>query len=125
MVIDCRINRITNYELLSFLNDIGCSGMQFQLLRFWGRHPRAKLSLYAIAYALDAAKISLRLAIKSLVEKGILFVQHSGNGLTTYALNNDQGTQKYIDELAKLDWDEAKKLAKQLKEGNHPCQQDK
>ena len=125
MVIDCRINRIANYELLSFLNDIGCSGMQFQLLRFWGRHPRAKLSLYAIAYALDAAKISLRLAIKSLVEKGILFVQHSGNGLTTYALNNDQRTQKYIDELAKLDWDEAKKMANQLKEGNHPCQQDK
>ena len=125
MVIDCRINRITNYELLSFLNDIGCSGMQFQLLRFWGRHPRAKLSLYAIAYALDAARINLRHAITALVEKGILFVQHSGNGLTTYALNNDQRTQKYIDELAKLDWDEAKKLENQLKEGNHPCQQDK
>ena len=116
MVIDCGINRIVNYELLSFLKDMGCSGIQFQLLRFWGRHPRAKLSLYTIASALDTARINLRHAITALVEKDILIAQHDGNGLTTYALTSDQRTQEYIDELAKLDWGETKNLEKQLEE---------
>lgn len=117
MVIDCGINRVVNYELLSFLKDTGCCGMQFQLLRFWGRHPRAKLSLYTIASALDTARINLRYAITALVEKDILIAQHDdGNGLTTYALTSDQRTQEYIDELAKLDWNETKSLEKQLEE---------
>lgn len=107
---------MSNYELLSFLEDIGCSSMQFQLLRFWGRHPRAKLSLYTIAYALDTARGKLRDAITALVEKGILLIQSNGKGLTTYALNSDHQSQKFIDELAKLDWSEAKNLEGQLKE---------
>lgn len=116
MVTDCRINQMASCELISFLKDIGCSDMQFQLLRFWGRHPRAKLSLYTIASALDTARINLRHAITALVEKSILIAQHDDNGLTTYALTSDQRTQEYIDKLARLDWGETKILEKQLEE---------
>jgi hypothetical protein len=116
MVTDYRINRIVNYDLLLFLKDIGCSGIQFRLLCFWGRHPKSRLSLYTVARALDTARINLRDAMTDLVEKGILVDQHDSNGLTTYALSGDQRIKEYIDELAKLDWSEAINLRKQLKE---------
>ncbi|OGN94199.1 MAG: hypothetical protein A2Z75_07095 [Chloroflexi bacterium RBG_13_50_10] len=114
MVTDYRINRTVNYELLSFLKGIDCSGLQFRLLCFWGRHPNAKLSLYVIAKALDTARINLRDSITALVEKGILIAQHNGNGLITYALSGDQRTHRYIDELSNLDWGETANLARQL-----------
>ena len=83
MVLDHEEERMTNYELLPFLKDIGCSDMQFKLLSFWGRHPRAKLTLRTIAGALDISNNSLRAAMKALEEKGILTAQNNGNGLTT------------------------------------------
>jgi hypothetical protein len=120
MVTDYRINRLANYGLLLFLKDIGCSGIQFRLLCFWGRHPRSKLSLYTVAKALGTARINLRDAMTALVEKGILIDQHDSNGLTTYALSGDQRIKEYIDELAKLDWSEAINLRKQLKKESGP-----
>ena len=93
-----------------------CTGLELRLLRFWGRHPRAKLSLYTIAGALGAARIDLRQAIAILAEKGILKAQHNSNGLTTYSLSDDRQTQEYIEELAGLDWGEIKILEEQLEQ---------
>jgi predicted DNA-binding transcriptional regulator len=115
MVTDSRIGRIVGYDVLSFLKGIDCTGMQFKLLRFWVRHPKAKLSLYTIAKALDTSAINLRDAIANLVEKGILTAQHNNHGLTTYALS-EQGAQGYIDELGSLDMHQTKTLERQLKE---------
>lgn len=92
-----------------------CSALELQLLRFWGRYPQAKLSLYTIANALDTARIDLRHAITTLVEKGILKEQHDGNSLTTYSLSSDLQTQEYIEELSKLGRHEIKIVEKQLK----------
>jgi predicted DNA-binding transcriptional regulator len=114
MVTDCKISRIADYGLLPFLKDIGCTGMQFKLLCFWGKHPKAKLSLYTIARALDTSAVNLRDAITNLVEKGILTAQHNMDGLTTYALS-EQRAQEYIDELGSLDWNQAMNLGRQLK----------
>ena len=114
MVIDCRIRQTADCELLSSLKDIGCTDMQFKLLRFWGRHPKAKLSLYTIARALDISAINLRDAITNLVAKGILTAQHNDDGLTTYALS-EQGAREYIDELGSLDWNQTMNLGRQLK----------
>jgi hypothetical protein len=116
MVTDCSVKLKVSYDLLFFLKDIGCSGMQFKLLCFWSRHPRAKLSLYTIARVLDTARIDLRNAITVLLEKGILITEHNSDNLTTYAISHDQRTQEYIEELAKLDWSGTKNLGKQLKE---------
>ena len=115
MVTDSRIGRIVDYDMLSFLKGINCTGMQFKLLRFWVRHPKAKLSLYTMARALDTSAISLRDAITNLVEKGILTAQHNNHGLTTYALS-EHGAQEYIDELGSLDMHQTKTLERQLKE---------
>ena len=115
MVTDYKISRLVDYDLLSFLRDIGCTPAQFKLLCFWGRHPKAKLSLYTIARALDTSAINLRNEISGLVEKDILTARHNGDGLTTYALS-DRETQGYIDELGNLDWNQLSSLGRELKE---------
>jgi hypothetical protein len=114
-LIDYEEKRIVNNDILSFLKGIGYSDMQFELLYFFSRHPRAKLSLYTIAGTLDAAKIDLRDTIADLVEKGILTAQHNGDSLTTYALTGDRRIQEYINGLANLDWSKTTSLEKQLK----------
>jgi predicted DNA-binding transcriptional regulator len=118
MLADYKIDPIVEGGLLSFLRDAGCSSVQFKLLCFWSRHPRAKLSLYTIARALDTARIDLRNAITALLEKGIIIAEHNSDNLTTYALSHDQRTQEYIEELAELDWRGTANLEKQLKEEN-------
>ena len=115
VVIDCSIRQTLHYDLLSSLKDMGCTDMEFKLLCFWGRHRRAKLSLYTIAGALNTSATGLRDAITNLVEKGILTAQHDHYGLTTYALS-EQGAREYIDELGSLDWNQTKNLGRQLKE---------
>jgi predicted DNA-binding transcriptional regulator len=115
MAINCRTRQTVYYNLLSFLKDINCTSMQFKLLCFWGRHPKAKLSLYTIARALDTSTLSLRDALTNLVAKGILSAQHNNDDLITYALS-DQQTQEYIDELGSLDWNQTMNLGRQLKE---------
>jgi len=115
MVTDARAGKIAGYDMLSFLEDINCTGMQFKLLRFWARHPRAKLSLYTIARAMNTSAIGLRDAITNLVENGIITAQHNNYGLTTYALS-EQGGQEYVDGLGSLDMHQTKTLERQLKE---------
>jgi hypothetical protein len=109
-----KIDGTQNYDLILFLRDLGCGRIQFNLLCFWVRHPKSKLSLYTAARALNTAKTNLRCAIETLVEKGILMEQHDSNGLTTYALSGDERIQGYIDEMAKLDSSEVINLRKQL-----------
>lgn len=113
-MIDCVQYRMANSRLFHFLRENTHSNMELQLIRFWARHPRAKLSLCTIACALDTAKINLREAIKALIDKGILKEQQDSNGLVTYSLSNDPKTREYIEELATLDWAEIKILEKQL-----------
>ncbi|UCH50455.1 MAG: hypothetical protein JSV54_05385 [Chloroflexota bacterium] len=114
MVIDCTQYRVANSKLFHLLKENSHTSLELQLIRFWARHPRTKLSLYTIANALDTARINLREAIKSLIEKGILQEQQDDNGLITYSLGNDLQTQEFIGELAKLDWNEMRILEKQL-----------
>jgi hypothetical protein len=114
MVTNHKLERTQNYDLALFLKDLGCSRTQFNLLCFWVRHPRSRLSLYTAARALDTARTNLRYAIGTLVERGILMEQHDSNGLTTYALSDDEQIQGYINELAKLDCSEVINLRKRL-----------
>ena len=114
MVIDCVQYRVANSGLFNFLKENSRTNLELQLIHFWARHPRTKLSLYTIANALDTARINLREAIRTLIEKGVLQEQEDGNGLITYSLASDPQTQEYIEELARLDWNEIRILEKQL-----------
>src|SRR4030065_348851 len=93
MVIDCIQFRVANSSLFHFLKENSRSNLELQLIRFWARHPRARLSLYTIASALDTARINLREAIRSLIEKGGLQEQQDGNGLVTYSRSEEHTSE--------------------------------
>jgi hypothetical protein len=114
MVIDFKSETAISDNLESFLKTIDCSDMQFKLLNFWARHPRAKLSLYTMAQAMSTTKVNLRDEIEALVDKGMLSTQRNENGLTTYSFSQPEA-QSFMDDLSKLDWAEAIRLGNQLK----------
>ena len=114
MVIAYEQQEMIQGDLFYFLKQNGYAAMELQLLLFWVRHPQAKLSLYSIASALDAARINLRNAIRSLIDKGILKEQHNSNGLTTYSLNADEQVHAYIENLGRLNSRELRMIESQL-----------
>lgn len=114
MVIAYMDNKLNNKELLKFLADNHFSNLELRLLLFWARHPHAKLSIYTIASAMDTARINLRDAISSLVNKCILGEQQNGCGLTTYYLSDDRYMKDMINELSQLDWNQLRNLEQQL-----------
>jgi hypothetical protein len=114
MVTDHRANLSTRIDLLSFLQYVRCTRLQFDLLRFMGRHPRAKMSLHVIAKAVGVGTIDLRDEVVGLIEKGILLSPVGGIGFTTYCLSSDHNASELICELANLDPSQAESLRKQL-----------
>ena len=102
--------------LLSFLSDNKCSEIEFDLLRFMGQHPKAKLSFYVITHAFRISAIDLGNALMALVKRGILAHRLDGHGLVTYSLSPDDETSSHIRELSSLDWSVAMALKKELKE---------
>ena len=106
---------VANYDLLWFLVNHGYDDIQFKLICFWGRHPKAKLSLYTISHALDTSSIVLKDALDLLVDQGILTRLEDSNGLTTYSSAESQSYWP-IEAIAKLDLGEIIELRKQLKQ---------
>jgi hypothetical protein len=116
MVIEYMQKSKVNGDLLSFLADNKCGEIEFDLLRFMGQHPRAKLSFYVITQAFRIATIDLGNALMALVKKGILAHWLDGHGLVTYSLSPDEKTSAHIRELSSLDWSVAMALKKELKD---------
>jgi len=116
MVIEYMQKSKVNGDLLSFLADNKCSEIEFDLLRFMGQHPKAKLSFYVITQAFRIAAIDLGNALMALVEKGILAHRLDSHGLVTYSLSPDEKTSAHIRELSSLDWSVAMALKKELKD---------
>ncbi len=101
-----------NYDLILFLENIGCDSVKFQVLQFWARHPQAKMTFCAMAAGVNLSKNMLGHAIADLIEKGILCMQFRENGLITYGLTEDREIRASVEELALLDWNETKSLAR-------------
>jgi hypothetical protein len=114
MVIDYKIGSMVGHGLMSFVRENNLSSMQFELLRFVGRHPRAKLSFYVMAKALGTAGIDLGNALVGLIQHDILVAEINEHGLSTYSLSRNTAIDKYVKELAALDWSEALSLKKRL-----------
>ena len=67
MVTKHKTKPMINDDLQSFLEDTGCSRMQFEILRFMGKHPKAKFSLHVISKAMGADGSGLKNALNSLI----------------------------------------------------------
>jgi len=116
MVIEYMEKSKVSADLLSFLADNKCNETEFDLLRFMGQHPRAKLSFYVITQAFRIGAIDLGNALMALVKKNILVHRLDGHGLVTYSLSADEKTRAHIHKLASLDWSKAMSLKKELKD---------
>ena len=116
MVTEYQTKSRVNDDLLSFLTDNECSETEFDLLRFIGRHPKAKLNFYVITQAFRMTPIDLGKALMALVEKDILVHQMDDNGLVTYSLSADEKIHAYIHKLASQDWSVSMALKKELKD---------
>jgi len=103
-----------NYDLLSYLDEIGHNSVQFQVLYFLGKHPDMKMSFRTMSAALRTPKNSLSHVITEFIEKGIIQMDFMENGLITYSMTKDHRIRTYIEELAKLDWNEKTSLSKLL-----------
>jgi hypothetical protein len=114
MVIDCKLNPMVRNGLVSFMRDNNLSSMQFELLRFVGRHPRAKLSFYVMAKAVGTAGVQLGNALVGLIQNDIIMAEITEHGLSTYYLSGNSTIERYVRELAGLDWSEALSLKKRL-----------
>jgi len=123
MVTEYKEKSRVNSDLLSFLTDKECSETEFDLLRFMGRHPHAKLNFYVITQAFRIAAIDLGNALMALVERDILVHRLDDNGLVTYSLSSDEKTRAYIHKLASLDWSVAMSMKKELRD-KAVCYQD-
>jgi len=123
MVTECKAKATVNNDLLSFLTDNKCREIEFDLLRFMGRYPKARLSFYVITGAFRIAAFDLGNALMALVEKDILVHRLDDNGLVTYSLSADEKIRTYSHELASLDWSAAMALKKELKD-RAVCYQD-
>ena len=116
MVIEYLAKSRVDDNLLSFLMDNECSQIEFDLLRFMGRHPKAKLSFYAITRAFRIAVTDVGTALMALVERGFLVHRLDEKGLVTYSLAANEKTSSYIHKLASLDWSASMALKKELKD---------
>lgn len=120
MVTECKAKSMVNDDLLSFLTDNECNEIESELLRFMGRHPKAKLSFHAITRAFYISTADLGSALMALVERDILVRRLDDNGLVTYSLSTDENTCANIRKLAALDWSAAMALKNELK-GKSAC----
>jgi len=105
----------TQEELYRFLEEHGNSRVKRELLAFWGRHPNAKFSRYAICFALDCGKLEANSALRALVDAGLVD-NHTNNGLTLYSLTENEEKRRLVLELAVLDWDQWNTMIKRMEQ---------
>ncbi|MBN1375471.1 MAG: hypothetical protein JXA01_04890 [Dehalococcoidia bacterium] len=116
MSTELEVKPIFSNDLKSFLINNGYSRMQFDILRFMGRHPRASLSYFVIARAMGTGGSALAEALNILINNNIIVTEIDKNGLATYSLYGDASNSEDIYALAMLDWSEAMSLRNHLDE---------
>jgi hypothetical protein len=107
-------NHSGNNDLVLYLKTMDCNSIQFELMRFWGWHPQAKLSFETLANIFHIAKSRLKSEVESLVKKDVLAEQKTNSGSIIYTLSGNYKMQPSYNKLSRLDWSEILSLKKQL-----------
>ena len=103
----------TEESLFRFLEEYGKNREERELLAFWGMHPNARFTRYAICYGLDCSKLEANRGLMSLVEEGIIDTS-SSNGLIFYSLTKNEEKRRPVMKLAALGWDQWLAMLRQL-----------
>ena len=92
-------------KLHQFIKEYADSYCCLELLRFFGRHPRARFSRLAVVNALNVngRRPNIEKALKHLIDKGVLKI-YIENNICLYSLTEDESLSSLASYLAKLDW---------------------
>jgi hypothetical protein len=104
---------LTRESLQRFLAEYGDNQVKRELLLFWGLHPNAKFNRFAICYAVDSRQFYAKIALKDMVEAGLVDV-YVNNGETLYSLTQNELRRRPVLELAALGWDQWQLMLRQL-----------
>ncbi len=75
----------------------------WELLLFWGKHPRTHFSRLAIVHALDSYHTSIEKALGYLAAKGVVKAETQNHDLC-YSLTDKEPLYSEVTELVKLYW---------------------
>ena len=97
-------NALAKEDLRRFLQKHGDNRIKRELLLFWGRHPNARFTKFALCYAVDCSGLQAEQSLKSHMEAGLVEELTNERGLTFYSLTDDEAKRQLIIELADFDW---------------------
>jgi hypothetical protein len=96
---------------------MGCADGQYclELLRFFGRYPRARFSELAVIHALDVngRRLYIESALRHLIDKGVVKT-YIENNVRLYSLTEDESLRSFALDLAKLDWLQWRLVVRQI-----------
>lgn len=100
---------------LQFVEQYADTYAKFQLLFFLARHPHTHFDFSSICFALEERRpeFELRQVLESMTEKGLV-EESASYGTTLYRLAPISEEKAPIQELAKLTWEQAQRLAEFL-----------
>ena len=107
----------TEESLYRFLEEHGNNRVKRELLLFWGMHPNAKFSRFAICYAVDSNKLDMKMALRDMVEAKLLDT-HIYNGVTLYSLTTNEDRRRPLLALAALGWNRWQLMLRRMEEGD-------
>jgi hypothetical protein len=110
----CTANMHGEEQLLHFVQEYAPDRLRLDLLGFWGRHPNARFSSRAVCCALDCNKRDAELALKELVDAGILDACVE-NGMRFYCLTTQAAMRDPVTELGSLGWDGLRSVKRHLR----------
>jgi hypothetical protein len=113
-------------ELDQFLREYADSHYCVEVLRFFGKYPRARFSGLAVAHALNVngGRLYVEKALRHLTDKGVVKT-YIENNVHLYSLTEDESLSSLASDLAKLDWHQWQLVVSQIypvptEQGNQP-----
>jgi len=91
-------------NLYQFIRKYAGEPLKMELLAFWGRHPNAKFSKFAMYHVEDYREVFCR-ALEDMAEAGLVDA-HVYNGTPLYSLTTNEEKRRLVMKLATLGWDQ-------------------
>jgi hypothetical protein len=102
-------------KLYEFIKEYTDGHYCLEILRFFGRCPRARFSELAVVHALDAngGRLCIARVLRHLIDKGVVKT-YIENNVRLYSLTEDGSLRSLALDLAKLDWNQWQLVVRQV-----------
>jgi hypothetical protein len=102
-------------KLDQFLKEYADSHYCMEVLRFFGKYPRARFSGLAVVHALNAngGRLYIEKALRHIIDKGVVKTSIENN-VRLYSLTEDESLSSLASDLAKLDWRQWQLVVRQV-----------